>query len=889
MSLLEHQEFSLYHLRTSHLSTIKDGVGERLISVDPAVFNTPGLRSAGWYPQPADIRRTYSPPIPTAIASEYFQVPPRSAGLQTPSGFLDDDDEGGMVRGNGSGETVGPGLNAKRRRRREQIEDDDSSDLSDESDDDGEGSQRAAQQIKFAKMPVRTRSGSSPIRKSSARDGPSLLVTSPSRRSGESRLRRGSLGAVEAVKQRARRDTTTSSDLSSENEMDPLFFKRQQVPAATTAAKAGRRFVEQMAAVKRQDTKESTDLEDEDEDEDDDGLGDDSDGTTLSSEFARTADSASLLNGDSNPLTSSPLSQVADSATPMESSPRKSKAAPSVLQALPPPRPISTVLPVSALSLAINAKKSKAANPLERFATLSGKGDPNPLNLKIYAPFSSKPTEPYEVPIQRFVREDGKGERKVAVVDAIGLSLWRYSEEKLAPAVASDKMNVNHWTLRMVEDEEVDFDFPALERTKPLNDFTSNNNRAARSRSSSKAYDEFALVEASEQQYIDNDRLTPNPVAESAIQETSEDVTPMASPAPTHSAVPSAAAFRRNPVLGPSFNPSFNPRPFATPATAGAHSPADAPATPASHATPRTGPSKLIKIHLTSPEGYPQFVALHVTTDTYLAEILDTVCKRRNLDKAHHVLKVSNTNVVAPLDRTIESLGDRSEIDLVRRRFGGLGADGSSNTLTGSPGSTPPNAPLMQLLNDGSSSTTTNTTATTNTSNTTISSTSSSGAARAGRAGRRAAAAAAGATTTTMMMSSSQQQMLHPLAQKQDLLLLPAGLSGNYKRYSVWRKQPMSFMPTHERTLALDGEYVHIMPGETGKSTLFDSSAKTTTVHVGAIVGCKSARKHPSNFSFVVYRSPESKRYDFEAQSPAEAAEIVAEIKKRVEPFQSDL
>ncbi|KAI9789654.1 MAG: hypothetical protein M1833_002271 [Piccolia ochrophora] len=886
MSLLQNQEFTLYHLRTSYLNTIKDGVGERLITVDPAIFNTPALRSAGWHPNSADVKRTYSPPIPTAIASEYFQAPPRSAGLP-PAGFAEDDDEGGMVTGGaGSGDTVGPAPTARRRRRREPMEEDDSSDLSDESDDDGEGTSRPVHQIRFAKMPVRTRSGSSPIRSSTARDGPSLMVTSPSRRSGDSRLRRGSLGAVEAIKARARRDTTTSSDMSSENELDPMVFQRKEVNPAN-AAMASRALAEQLRSEKRQNTKDSTDLEDEmdeEEEEEEEDSADDSEGTVLSSEFAETADSPSILGGVSNALTSSPLSHVTHPVTPMNNSPRKSKAAPSVLQALPPPRPISMVQPVSALSQAINAKRSKAASPFERFATLSGKGDPNPLQLKIYAPFSSQPTKPYEVPLRRIVREDGTVERKVTVVDAIGLSLWRYSEEDISPAVAGEKMDVNRWTLRMVEDEEVDYDFPALDRTKPMSDFTSNNNRAARSRSNSKVYDEFALVEATGQQYKENDRLTPNPPSEEPpTQDTSEVTTPQ--PMPNHHPAPLP---RRNPVLGPSFNPHSALR-------SNINTPADVPSAPASHATPRTGSSKLIKIHLTSPEGYAQFVALHVTTDTYMAEVLDTVCKRRNLDKATHLLKVSGTNVVAPLDRTVESLGEqRSELDLVRRRFG-LDA-GPMSTM--SPGSTPPNAPLPlteHLSNPSSSST-------------------SSRHHHFAKPARRA--------------NPHQAMLPHPLAQKQDLL----GLSTPYKRYTVWRKQPMSFLPTHERSLAIDGEFVHIMPAassgtaanatgggggghaaptllghhnkagnnnnnnnttttSTTTTTIFDAAGgggagKTTTVHVSAIVGCKVSRKHASHFSFVVFfKSQESKRYDFEAQSKEEAAEIVEEIKRGMEAW----
>ena len=119
----------------------KDGIGERLINVDSSVLNDPSFRAAGWTADITDIKRTYSPPIPTTVSSDYFAAPPRSAGI-APAGFGDEEDEGGMVTGRGSTETIGPGPNLRRRRLREQHDEDDSSDLSDESDDDAESSRR---------------------------------------------------------------------------------------------------------------------------------------------------------------------------------------------------------------------------------------------------------------------------------------------------------------------------------------------------------------------------------------------------------------------------------------------------------------------------------------------------------------------------------------------------------------------------------------------------------------------------------------------------------------------------------------------------------------------------------------------------------------------------
>lgn len=116
-------------------------MGERLINVDSGVLNDASFRAAGWTANVADIKRTYSPPIPTAITSDYFSAPIRPKGF-APVEHGDDDEEGGMVTGQGSTDTIGPGPVTKRRRRKEQHEDDDSSDLSDESDENTEGTQR---------------------------------------------------------------------------------------------------------------------------------------------------------------------------------------------------------------------------------------------------------------------------------------------------------------------------------------------------------------------------------------------------------------------------------------------------------------------------------------------------------------------------------------------------------------------------------------------------------------------------------------------------------------------------------------------------------------------------------------------------------------------------
>lgn len=665
-------------------------------------------------------------------------------------------------------------------------------------------------------MPVRTRAGSSPIRSLSIKDGPEVLITSPSRRSSGGRFRRGSLGAVEAVKQRARRDTATSSELSSENELDPSVFQRRQINPFRTSKSSN--------ILEQQREEDEEEFSQNPSDQIEEASGDESDETSLSSEFAETADSESLLDDVHNPLTSSPLANLPPGMTINPPSPRKPRTAPtSTLQALPPPRPISTIQPISALGQAIRARQAKPNNPVEIFARYSGKGALNPLDIKIYAPSCETPDKPFDMPLQRTVKDGDTGDTpQVTVADAIGFALWRYHEEGLKPPIARNKLDVNRWSLLLADEGEIEYDFPALNRHANMSDFTSNNNRPARFRTRGKGYDEFALVEASEYQYQQNRKLTPKYTKQ--FEELTEESAESNPQALENTGLDSSA-------LDGGLLDTFINKPFAFAARKQSTTLADKPAIPTNYSTPRMGPPKMLKIHFTSLEAYSQTTSIEVTTDTYIAEVLDIVCKKWNLDKAHHFLRVTGTNTVAPLDRTVEAIGSRTDLDLMRRRFAFDGAIG----LAGSPGSSSPNAPLLL-------------------------------------------------TTDTPKKGKKALPAAHPLSQKQDLW----SNNSNYKKYTVVRKQPMSFTPSHQRTLLMDGDYMHILPGETGK-TLFDTSTKTTTIPFSMIVGCKVSRRHPKTFRVIIFRERETKRYDFEAQNISESAEIVQEIRKGMEPFQTQL
>lgn len=101
--------------------------------------------------------------------------------------------------------------------------------------------------------------------------------------------------------------------------------------------------------------------------------------------------------------------------------------------------------------------------------------------------------------------------------------------------------------------------------------------------------------------------------------------------------------------------------------------------------------------------------------------------------------------------------------------------------------------------------------------------------------------------------------------------------SGAYHKYKVWRRQQMSLINKHERTLALDGDYVYIVPPE-GKMH-WHENVKTKSFHISQVILVKKSKRVHEYFKLYVRRGPEDiKRYYFEAVSAQECTEIVTRI-----------
>ncbi|CAR26269.1 ZYRO0B05742p [Zygosaccharomyces rouxii] len=101
--------------------------------------------------------------------------------------------------------------------------------------------------------------------------------------------------------------------------------------------------------------------------------------------------------------------------------------------------------------------------------------------------------------------------------------------------------------------------------------------------------------------------------------------------------------------------------------------------------------------------------------------------------------------------------------------------------------------------------------------------------------------------------------------------------SGAYHRYRVWRRQQMSLINKHERTLALDGDYIYIVPPE--NYLHWHENVKTKSLHISQVILCKKSKRVPEYFKIFFRRGQdEIKRYYFEAVSPEECTEIVSRI-----------
>ncbi|KAG7876333.1 hypothetical protein KL905_005405 [Ogataea polymorpha] len=99
--------------------------------------------------------------------------------------------------------------------------------------------------------------------------------------------------------------------------------------------------------------------------------------------------------------------------------------------------------------------------------------------------------------------------------------------------------------------------------------------------------------------------------------------------------------------------------------------------------------------------------------------------------------------------------------------------------------------------------------------------------------------------------------------------------SGTYYRWTIWRRQQMSFRGRYPKSLVIDGHQIYILPFNESKGSWYES--KTTSFDFNQIIKVKQNPRIPHYFKIVVMKQNHEapKTYHLEAANAAESRAIV--------------
>ncbi|CAE6411254.1 unnamed protein product [Rhizoctonia solani] len=459
----------------------------------------------------------------------------------------------------------------------------------------------------------------------------------------------------------------------------------------------------------------------------------------------------------------------------------------------------------SALTEALAARSTGSDNPFtELYGAISGRAEQGAVPFRLWFPHANrvKDKDRRGRTIEKPFSLEVKVRRDALAEELIGFGLWAYWESEQEPRLDEGlqgktqverdaRLSSAGWNLRMWEDGEVDTDFPAIARTQTMAQI--------------KTFEELAIVEATPEQVQQNlagDTSIARRPSRMMVTKPRQDSNTTSGLAP-----PGAATGQTGPVPMMSSSDVVTSN-ILTGASFGATT-----------SVMPGGPPIFLKIKVAAKADVHYSTTINVTADTYMADVLEQVCRKRRLQDAKEwALMTENPSILIPLDRTVASLTGTKELLLVKRSLlDSLGLGKHSRV----PRSSDPNASIFDMLQD----------------------------ANPGRG-----------------FSSSMDYR------------------EAYKKFTVHRKIPM-LVGRHERIIAIDGDYVHIMPSN---NRAFLDTMKTSSYHIKTVIGCKKTKKAPNSIKLVVLRDGGSKRYDFEAEDEKQAGEIVETIKNLQKQYMLD-
>ncbi|KAI5478231.1 stress activated MAP kinase interacting protein Sin1 [Pseudohyphozyma bogoriensis] len=488
--------------------------------------------------------------------------------------------------------------------------------------------------------------------------------------------------------------------------------------------------------------------------------------------------------------------------------------------------PPSTSTPAprkSALTSLLTSSSSAPSNPYAPLysSLVARPSAPDALPLSLFFPHSTKPGASTKLRV--VVRRD------VTVEEVIGVGLLSYWEEDWEPKLepggeGEEEEETVKWNLRIVEDDgEVDEDFPALDRTRAIKAFS---------------FNMFAIVQATNQQVKDNKtkqasiQRRPSRVLAPQKRSPGPQATVTTPPLPLPPPAAVAAALNPNGPANGTGNNLLLPgqQTLAVPGAAAGTGVVDAsfkPSTTGGVSSSLAIPV-LLKVRLPPAPGVQDIVTtVQVPNDMYMSDVLDHICKKRgpgfeNPKEWSLIVHHNDMDIVVPLDRTVDSLKEGDGDSSQTGIILTLVRRPQVPALKGKPsiGNTNPSASIFKRLSE---------------------------------------------PPQPKYQSASE--------------LNSAVASSQYQRWFVQRKLPMP-MGRHPRTIAIDGDYIHFMA--TDSRGHFDGG-RTSSFHISNIHECKVSRRAPNSFKLLVQKDRVDKRYDFEAESPKQAQEIVAAVKGLME------
>ncbi|KAJ7583242.1 stress-activated map kinase interacting protein 1-domain-containing protein [Mycena floridula] len=412
---------------------------------------------------------------------------------------------------------------------------------------------------------------------------------------------------------------------------------------------------------------------------------------------------------------------------------------------------------------------SGSLNPFaEIYAAVSGRAESQSTDIMVYVPHATKPRGK---PLQLNIRTEA------TIEEVVGFTLFKYWEEGWLPRLDEG------WVLMIAEDDgEVDDDFPPPDRLQ----------KAVKVNA-----DAYALLEATPSQ------ITQNQLVASKIQRApSRTVNPKrpekAAPVPTTLAVAPVV-----PSSSAEFGSALGSVPLST----------------SLGPTSGHGPHILLKIRIAEAADSVLYTTIPVTAGMYLQEVLEIVCRKRNLgDPKDYALLLAEISILIPLDRTVASLQGKRELVLFKRSM--LPQYGVKNTGR----TTDPNASIFKETPEEKTSSPLD-------------------------------------YTAAYKKYTIYRKMPMRVARKERTL----AIDGVYIHVCSVNFTSIS-----------QAEIVQVMPGPGSKKPY----NKTSSYHVKAIEECQKASKGSATIKFVLLnRDRVAKRYDIEAESPALATEIVQTIK----------